>query len=582
MKVRSLVKVFSVLFAVLPYIGYSQNPWLDSVKVAAKQQSDTTQVITLLLISESYQHYYPDSALSYAQRAFEKAERLQYDKGIFYSLINIHKALYALGNYALDIDYAFKAQAIGRRINSPFSLAWSNGMLGDCYYNLGEYDTALHYYRKVIRIAEVSVSPDLHAIYSNFTRVLIQLNRLDSALFYAKKGYNLYYETHPPDDKQDDHYSRSFMFRFLGDAYAASHLHDSALLYYRKSLPYSEDINLELNKLDVYNGIAFVHRQDHQPDSAVFYLNKVISNKKAETYPVAALLAAHTLTGIYEDLQMPDSTLKYLRIALGIKDSLFSRAKTVAVQNVFFKEQQKQKEILAEKEKLQDRYKIYLTAGLVLAIAIILTIVLRNRRINQVQRMRNQIANDLHDDIGSALSSISIMNELVKDKSREDALPLLNSIGQNTSSIQENMNDIIWAIQSGNDRFDNVFQRMNVFGSELLDAKNIRFNFASGPELSDSKLSMEQRKNFYFFFKEVITNSANHSAATVVSVRVTKEQRYVSMTIEDDGTGFDPTQQFHGNGMLSLKKRAADLKGVFEITSGAGKGTTVHLRFKMA
>ena len=90
--------------------------------------------------------------------------------------------------------------------------------------------------------------------------------------------------------------------------------------------------------------------------------------------------------------------------------------------------------------------------------------------------MRNSIADDLHDDIGSTLSSISIMSELAKAKSPE-ALSLLASIGESTITIQENMSDIVWAIKSENDRFENVLQRMNQFASEILDAKNIELGF---------------------------------------------------------------------------------------------------------
>ena len=131
--------------------------------------------------------------------------------------------------------------------------------------------------------------------------------------------------------------------------------------------------------------------------------------------------------------------------------------------------------------------------------------------------MRNSIADDLHDDIGSTLSSISIMSELAKAKSPE-ASPLLASIGESTISMQENMSDIVWAIKSENDRFENVLQRMNQFASEILDAKNIALDFTSDASLSTSRLTMKQRKNLYLFFKEAINNAAKHSDAKKISV----------------------------------------------------------------
>ncbi len=582
MKIPLHSKVFFALLVLYSFTGKSQIVWIDSVKrVAARQRPDTTAVLTLISISESYQFYYPDSALAYAQRALHMSEKLKYDDGTFRSIVNIHKALFVLGNYALDLDYAFKAQAIGQRISTPFTLGWSNGMLGDCYYNLGEYEMALHYYREVMKIAEANALPDLHEIYSNGAPVFIKLRQYDSALYYAQKGYTLFKQQPRSYDEYRIQYTKGTMFRFLGDAFAGKRLYDSSLFYYRKSIPCSEYVNLEYNKTDVYNGMALVFMNQHHLDSAIHYAKRVFSGKTIQSYPIGLLLAANTLAESYQVQDRPDSTLKYLRLMLSIKDSLFSREKTAAVQNILFKEQEKQREVLAAKTELKNRYWVYSISGLLVVIIVIVIILLRNHRICQLQNVRNQIADDLHDDIGSTLSSISIMNELVKAKSNGESLPLLTSIGENTSIIQENMSDIIWTIQSGNDRFDNVFQRMKQFASDLSEAKNIEFDFASDPALSAMKLPMEKRKNLYLFFKEAITNATKHAEAKTISVRMVKGNQLLELSIADDGKGFDTTQQSNGNGMCTLRKRAADLKGVYKIVSDRNKGTKVQLKFKI-
>ena len=98
------------------------------------------------------------------------------------------------------------------------------------------------------------------------------------------------------------------------------------------------------------------------------------------------------------------------------------------------------------------------------------------------------------DDIGSTLSSISIMAELAKVQSAE-APTLLASIGESTTSIQENMGDIVWAIKSENDRFENVLRRLNACASGILEARGIWLDFVDDEALSTSRLSMGQRKN---------------------------------------------------------------------------------------
>ena len=194
--------------------------------------------------------------------------------------------------------------------------------------------------------------------------------------------------------------------------------------------------------------------------------------------------------------------------------------------------------------------------------------------------MRNSIADDLHDDIGSTLSSITIMSELAKVKSPE-ASTLLTSIGESTASMQENMSDIVWAINSANDGIENVVQRMKQFGVDILDAKGIALEFISDAAPSP-RLTMKQRKNLYLFFKEVINNAAKHSQAKKVVVCISLKGHHIEVVIKDNGIGFDTHKTFDGNGMGSLRRRVEELNGVFKIESDENDGTTVELKFKIA
>jgi signal transduction histidine kinase len=124
-------------------------------------------------------------------------------------------------------------------------------------------------------------------------------------------------------------------------------------------------------------------------------------------------------------------------------------------------------------------------------------------------------------------------------------------------------------------------QRMNLFASEILEAKNKELDFSETTLLPALKLTMEQRKNFYLFFKEVINNAAKYSCAQKVNVFIAQKDHAVEMNIRDDGKGFDTTKIFNGNGMGSLKKRASELNADFKITSCFNKGTDVQLKFKI-
>jgi ligand-binding sensor domain-containing protein/two-component sensor histidine kinase len=204
-------------------------------------------------------------------------------------------------------------------------------------------------------------------------------------------------------------------------------------------------------------------------------------------------------------------------------------------------------------------------------------------RINQilkVQGIRNRIASDLHDDIGSTLSSISIMSELAKDKS-PGATILLNAIGESATSIQESMSDLVWAVNPQNDHFKNMMQRMNQFASKILEAKSISFQFNCDEVIYDERLSMDQRKKVYLFFKEAINNAAKHSGAEKVDVGISSMGKQIILTISDNGKGFNIIGDSAGNGLINLRRRAGELRGRVDIHSEINKGTTIQLAFKI-
>lgn len=571
------------IYSLFSSATYAQNPWLDSMhSVADVQKEDINKVWTLITLSEAYKFTYADSGLYYGRQALSLAEKLKFDVGIFWSIVAIDKSLYTLGNYSLELDYAFKAYPLGKKLNQTSTIGWANGTLGDCYFNLGDYNSALKYYREVIKTAEEKSLIDLSSIYSATVPVFVKLHLYDSALIYAKKGYELF-KINPllnNENSDDGKYSKCFTYRFLGEAYVGKNDYSSALYYFHLSLLYTEMLDLQLNKIDLYNDIAAAFKSKEILDSATWYSKAVIAENITQKYPAGLLKAASTLSDIYDLQHQPDSTLKYLRMAYNLNDSLFNHEKIIAFKNILFKEQEKQNEVKAATLEVQNRYRMYFVVVLVIISVIIAGIIIRNRRIRQLQTIRNSIADDLHDDIGSTLSSISIMNELAKERSPE-ALPLLTSIGESTSAIQENMSDIVWTINPKNDQFENVLQRMQLFASEILDAKSIQLEFDTDTSLNSTKLTMKQRKNLYLFFKEAINNAAKHSGAKKIIINIIKKENNIEMNISDDGSGFNTSAIFGGNGMNSLKKRADELNAVYDITSITNEGTTVQLKFRI-
>ncbi len=198
------------------------------------------------------------------------------------------------------------------------------------------------------------------------------------------------------------------------------------------------------------------------------------------------------------------------------------------------------------------------------------------------QKLRNKIAGDLHDDIGSTLSSIAIFSELAKEETKEKSqhvTELLESINDNARSTLDSMSDIVWAINPINDHFENILTRMRTFASGILEVKNIDLMFDAAAVLSSLKLSMEKRKNLYLIFKESVNNVAKYSKANNCVIKLWIEGKMLNMKIEDNGTGFDLNDYPAGNGLSNMKNRSIEMMGKLDIQSVKEIGTSVHLSF---
>jgi signal transduction histidine kinase len=581
MKTLARNSLLLAIFLVLSIHARSQMPPLDSLKRAAAIQTDTNKIKTLIILSEMIRFSQPDTALICAQQALTLAEHYHSDLYTFWSIAAMNSALFYLGNYTLQLDFAIRAIPLAQKLNNPYVLGYSNGMLSDSYYNLGEYETSLKYWRQVIKICEESLPAERFAVYPDAARIFTAMYQYDSSLSKLRTSYQLIQnEPRLSHAGYESNRYRGSLFVGFGNAFAGKGMVDSAAYYYHKSLPFSRDARMDINTVDAYVGLALVHKLGHQLDSAILYGKKALSERIARHYPQATLKATSLLADAYELDHHYDTSLTYLRMNITLRDSLYNRQKTIAFQNSLLKEKEKQSALTAAMEKIQRRYWTYSLTALSLLLISLAAMAIRIRRRRQIQEVCNRIADDLHDDIGSTLSSISIMSELAKAKS-PDAITLLTSIEQSTNAVQENMSDIIWAIKSRNDYFQNVMLRMREFAYEILSPKSIELEFTNADLQATRKLNMAQRKSFYLFFKEVVNNAAKHSNAKNVQINIDQKQDFVEMHIRDDGDGFETSTVSGGNGMDTLKRRVAELKGDFKIISRTNCGTTVWLKFKI-
>ncbi|HTF28748.1 MAG TPA: triple tyrosine motif-containing protein, partial [Flavitalea sp.] len=207
-------------------------------------------------------------------------------------------------------------------------------------------------------------------------------------------------------------------------------------------------------------------------------------------------------------------------------------------------------------------------------------------RIHQLTRLdslRNRIARDLHDEVGSSISTIAIYSKILHDQMENKTFnnePLLEKITDHATEIMESMNDIIWNINTKNDAFENIINRMREHAFQLLEAKGYSLHFDFDETIYQMQLPMEKRRDFYLIYKEALNNVAKYAEGTNVWINLSIHSSGISLIIRDDGKGFDhiPIKK-GGNGLKNMQHRARLLNGKISITSEGGTGTTVHLEF---
>ncbi|WP_214071780.1 triple tyrosine motif-containing protein [Mucilaginibacter sp. dw_454] len=219
-----------------------------------------------------------------------------------------------------------------------------------------------------------------------------------------------------------------------------------------------------------------------------------------------------------------------------------------------------------------------------LAVALILYRLYRYKidHILAIEKIRERIASDFHDDIGSALSSISIFSEvadkqLQQQSPPEDTRAIISHISSQSRAMLDAMDDIIWAVNPKNDHFNDLAIRMREFAIPLLEAKNIKFDISISEDILNTRLKMEARKNLFLVFKEAINNILKHADCTVMKVTVSKQNSQLELIINDNGKGFDIDAPHIRNGLKNMHKRAAEIGGTLNITSQQGAGTTITL-----
>ncbi len=227
----------------------------------------------------------------------------------------------------------------------------------------------------------------------------------------------------------------------------------------------------------------------------------------------------------------------------------------------------------------QTRWFLMLTILLVFVITYIFYR-FRLKQLLAVERIRNKVARDLHDDVGSTLSTINILSSMAKTKLLTDPVKTseyISKITDNSQQMMEAMDDIVWSIKPDNDNMQRIVARMREYASSILEPKEIEIYFQIDENIYELKLKMEIRRDVFLIFKEALNNSAKYSHCSKIEICVAFEGNKLIFSMIDNGIGFNVKSADSGNGLGNMQKRAESIHGKIDINSEEGNGTKILL-----
>lgn len=198
------------------------------------------------------------------------------------------------------------------------------------------------------------------------------------------------------------------------------------------------------------------------------------------------------------------------------------------------------------------------------------------------QQTRIQIARDLHDEVGSTLSSITFFAEAMKGEtpSPPEASKFVSLISESSAHAREAMSDIIWSIDPTNDSWETIVAKLQRYASDLFESRGLSHTIEMPASGARVLIDPQRRRHFWLLFKEIVTNAAKHSRCTQVDVRLIAEGKIIVLSVRDNGSGFDPDTVVGGNGLGNIRTRAGMLSADAVLKTRPGQGTEWVISFE--
>ncbi|RRA98126.1 tetratricopeptide repeat-containing sensor histidine kinase [Larkinella rosea] len=366
----------------------AQSAEIDSLKrQLAHQPADTNRVRLLNQLGRLYLDIKPDTTYRLAQQAYQLAQELDDKPGRARGLSIMGSSLASLGDYPKAIRSFQQSLQISRSIHDLTATYRTLNNMAAPYQDQKDHRQALRLLQEAQRIFELvhrnDSQRDAHSyatLYGNLGEAFLKIDQLDSADYYLRQAL-------PLSEQQGGRIVLEHNLYQLGDLQLKRHDTTAALAYYRRGLVAARESNTTVILADIYLRIATVYQAKGPIDSCIVNARRALLAGQQSGYLNVILSTSELLTKLYEGRDNTQA-LRYYKVAVAAKDSLFSQEKLKQLLTLGFEEQQRRQEQAATAALYQNRIRLYGLSGLVAVVVLVAGLLWRN---NQRQRRSNQL-----------------------------------------------------------------------------------------------------------------------------------------------------------------------------------------------